>query len=57
MTIIGPELAVADAYATAAFAMGRDGPAWAARLEGYEALAILPDETTLSTPGFPALED
>ena len=28
----GPDLAVADAYATAAFAMGADGPAWTAGL-------------------------
>ncbi len=30
VTITGPELATADAYATAAFAMGEDGPAWTA---------------------------
>ncbi len=34
VTITGPELATADAYATAAFAMGADGPAWTARLAG-----------------------
>ena len=57
MTITGPELATADAYATAAFAMGAErGPAWTARLDGYEAMTIRADETTLSTPGFPALE-
>ncbi len=32
VTITGPELATADAYATAAFAMGTRGPAWTARL-------------------------
>ena len=32
VTITGPELATADAYATAAFAMGSHGPAWTARL-------------------------
>ena len=48
-------LATADAYATAAFAMGVQGPKWTARLRGYEAMTILADETVLSTPGFPAL--
>jgi thiamine biosynthesis lipoprotein len=54
VTITGPELATADAYATAAFAMGTRGPAWTARLRGYEAMTILADERVLSTPGFPA---
>jgi thiamine biosynthesis lipoprotein len=53
VTITGPELAIADAYATAAFAMGAKGPAWTARLRGYEAMTILADERVLSTPGFP----
>jgi thiamine biosynthesis lipoprotein len=53
VTITGPDLATADAYATAAFAMGRDAPGWMARLEGYEAMAITDDERVLSTPGFP----
>ena len=57
VTITGPELATADAYATAAFAMGRNGPAWTARLRGYEAMTILADERVLSTPGFPGEED
>ena len=55
VTITGPVLAAADAYATAAFAMGREGPKWTARLRGYEAMTILADETVLSTPGFPAV--
>ena len=57
VTITGPELATADAYATAAFAMGRNGPAWTARLRGYEAMTILVDGRVLSTPGFPSEED
>ena len=56
VTITGPVLATADAYATAAFAMGLDGPKWTARLgRGYEAMTILADGTVLSTPGFPAV--
>jgi thiamine biosynthesis lipoprotein len=54
VTITGPELATADAYATAAFAMGERGPAFTARLEGYESMTILTDGRMLSTPRFPA---
>jgi thiamine biosynthesis lipoprotein len=53
VTITGPDLGAADAYATAAFAMGEAGPAWTARLEGYEALTIMADGRVLSTAGFP----
>jgi FAD:protein FMN transferase len=56
VTITGPDLATADAYATAAFAMGRSGPAWTARLDGFEAMTILDDETVLYTPGFPVVQ-
>ncbi|HST39492.1 MAG TPA: FAD:protein FMN transferase [Conexibacter sp.] len=52
VTVVGPDLATADAYATAAFAMGRDGPTWTATLDGYEAMTILTDETVLTTRGF-----
>lgn len=54
VTVVGPELATADAYATAAFAMGpHAGPHWTARLRGYEAMTILADGAVLSTGGFP----
>jgi thiamine biosynthesis lipoprotein len=52
VTVIGPDLATADAYATAAFAMGEAGPKWTARLGGYEALTILATDEVLATPGF-----
>ena len=56
VTVVGSELATADAYATAAFAMGPMlGPAWTAPLCGYEAMTILADETVLTTGGFPAV--
>ena len=55
VTITGRDLATADAYATAAFAMGAAGPRWTARLRGYEALTILPDDRVLLTPSFPRL--
>jgi len=58
VTVTGPDLATADAYATAAYAMGEAGPAWTARIGQavpcYEAMTILSDQTVLSTPGFPA---
>lgn len=52
VTIVGPDLGTADAYATAAFAMGARGPAWTARLEGYGAMTILPGDRVLSTARF-----
>lgn len=55
VTVVGRELTTADAYATAAFAMGpHAGPHWTARLRGYEAMTILADGTVLSTGGFPS---
>ncbi len=56
VTVVGPDLGTADAYATAAFAMGPAGPRWTARLRGYEALTILADETVMSTAAFPAVD-
>ena len=52
VTVVGPDLALADAYATAAFAMGADGPEWTATLDGYDALCITSDHRVLETPGF-----
>jgi thiamine biosynthesis lipoprotein len=52
VTVVGPDLATADAYATAAFAMGEAGPAWTAGLRGYEAMTILATDEVLATPGF-----
>jgi FAD:protein FMN transferase len=56
VTIVGPELATADAYATAAFAMGEAGPEWTASLGLYEAMTILADDRVLLTPGFPSVK-
>ncbi|MHB8643044.1 MAG: FAD:protein FMN transferase [Gaiellaceae bacterium] len=53
VTIVGPDLATADAYATAAFARGERAPYFTAHLRGYEAMTILADETVLFTVGFP----
>jgi len=54
VTVVGPDLGTADAYATAAFAMGIAGPHWTARLRGYDAMTILADGTVYTTAGFPA---
>lgn len=53
MTVIGPSLTWADAWATAAFAMGMRGVDWVAReLDGYEACAISLDRHLLMSAGF-----
>ncbi len=52
VTVVGPDLGTADAYATAAFAMGEAGPAWTATLDGYDAMCITAELRVLSTPGF-----
>jgi thiamine biosynthesis lipoprotein len=40
MTVVGPHLTWADAFATAAFVMGLEGIDWVANFDGYRALAI-----------------
>jgi thiamine biosynthesis lipoprotein len=57
VTVAGPELATADAFATAAFAMGPDGPEWTRGLRPYEAMTITADEKVLSTAGFPRVRE
>ena len=56
VTVIGPDLATVDAYATAAFAMGPRCAQWTAGLSGYEAMTILADGRVLLTQGFSAVE-
>jgi thiamine biosynthesis lipoprotein len=43
LTVVGPSLAWADAYATGAFAMGLEGLSWVHRHPGYGALAVTLD--------------
>ena len=52
VTVVGQDLGTADAYATAAFAMGEAGPSWTATLDGYDAMCITAEHRVLSTPGF-----
>lgn len=44
LTVVGPSLTMADAYATAAFAMGSAGLAWVSDHPGYRAYGITADE-------------
>ena len=60
VTIVGPSLTYADAYATAAFAMGKTGLAWVAGLAGYAGCTITSDPDGSNgrlawTPGFERL--
>jgi thiamine biosynthesis lipoprotein len=57
VTVVGPSLTLADAYATAAFAMGPTGLAWVAGVPGYEGCSITADADGSNgrlawTPGF-----
>ncbi|MGD0248608.1 MAG: FAD:protein FMN transferase [Candidatus Limnocylindrales bacterium] len=59
VTLVGPSLTFADAFATAAFAMGPTGLAWVAGLAGYEGCSITADPDASNarlawTPGFDA---
>jgi thiamine biosynthesis lipoprotein len=53
VTIVGPDLGIADAYATAAFVMGIDSIDWIGTQPGYHAYLITHDGTTYWTEGFP----
>ncbi len=57
VSVIGPSLTYADAYATAAFAMGPDGLPWVASHPGYGAFAITADEQVLWTAAVDPLLD
>jgi FAD:protein FMN transferase len=57
ITVVGPGLTLADAYATAAFAMGSRARDWVEGLDGYEAFAITPAGATWQTTGFGAYLD
>jgi thiamine biosynthesis lipoprotein len=51
ITVLAPDLATADAIATAALAMGMDGPAWAAERPGCEVAAIGQGDRLWTTAG------
>ena len=47
-TVVGPDIALADAYATIGFALGEAGPAWVRRHEGYRSLVVRADGSRFS---------
>jgi thiamine biosynthesis lipoprotein len=52
VTVISSTLTLADAYATAALAHGRDGMAWLATLPHVVAMGITDDQRVVKTAGF-----
>jgi FAD:protein FMN transferase len=55
VTVVGSDLGTADAYATAALAMGLPGLDWLARLDGYDSCAVTEDGRAYRSAGLPAL--
>jgi len=53
VTVVGGDLGVADAYATAALAMGEAGLRWLERLDAYESLVVTADGRLFRSPGLP----
>ena len=52
LTVVGPDVYEADRFATAAFAMGRDGVAFLEMQPGLEAYSIGRDRVATMTSGF-----
>lgn len=52
VTVVGPDLGLADAYATALFVMGVEGLDWLADRAGYDGFVITRDDRTFATAGF-----
>jgi thiamine biosynthesis lipoprotein len=53
VTVVGPDLTMADSYATAALAMGLDAPLWLTHLADHEAFLIDAGGHVWWTAGFP----
>jgi thiamine biosynthesis lipoprotein len=53
VTVVGADLGAADAYATAAVAMGAAGPSWLASLDGYESAVVSEDRQAFRSAGLP----
>lgn len=52
ITVVGPSLARADAYSTAAYVLGRAGVGWVGERSGYDAYGITVHNRVVSTSGF-----
>ena len=50
-TVTGPDLALADAFATGLLAAGEPGLDWVWRIEGYDGLIVRPDGSMVGTSG------
>ena len=55
VSVFGPSLALADAYSTAVFAMGRAGVDWMLQRTPYEVYAVTSAHHALYSPGFAEL--
>ncbi|MEV1289319.1 FAD:protein FMN transferase [Micromonospora sp. NPDC049679] len=53
VTVVGPDLGTADAYATAAVAMGAAGADWVVGLSGYDCAVVTEDERRVRSAGLP----
>lgn len=47
-SVVGPDIAEADAYATIGYAMGEAGMAWVAARPGYRSVGVRPDGSVLA---------
>lgn len=56
VTVVGPDLGVADAYATAVMAMGRAGLEWMAGRSGYSFAAVAEDGQAYVSTDFPQVD-
>lgn len=56
-TVIGPDLATTDAYATVAFVLGLDALDWIRTQPGYDAIVITHDDRLLTTANGRHLDD
>jgi thiamine biosynthesis lipoprotein len=56
VTVVGPDLSLADAYATAALAMGEAGISWLAKraADGYQSAVVTDDGRAFSSADLPA---
>jgi FAD:protein FMN transferase len=55
ITVVAPDLATADAIATAALAMGEQGPSWAELRQGCEVAAVDGEGRLWTSPGLEAV--
>jgi thiamine biosynthesis lipoprotein len=58
VTVVGPDLAVADAYATATLAMGQAGISWIAKraADGYESAVVTDDGRAFRSANLPTVD-